>query len=348
MAERSRRRVLITGIAGVLASRLATRLAADDGVGYVAGVDLREPPEDLDGVEFIRADLRSPLVAKVVESTQVDTIVHLHVVATPRAAGGRARMKEHNIIGTMQLLGAAQRAPALRKVVVTSTTAVYGSSPNDPALFKESAAPDTGHPDGYGKDAVEVESYARAFGRRREDVTLTILRFAELVGPRVDTPLTRYLALPVVPTVLGYDPRLQLCHEDDAVAVLERAVHGDHHGTTNVAGSGIVYLSQAVRIAGRVPVPVTMPFAHGIASVVRRAQVDLGPEQLPLLMYGRVGDITRLRERFGYAPAYTTREALVDFLTRREVAPVLDPGRVARVERRLHALLARPAKETTP
>ncbi|MFX9946995.1 NAD-dependent dehydratase, partial [Acinetobacter baumannii] len=91
---------------------------------------------------------------------------------------------------------------------------------------------------GYAKDAVEVEGYARAFGRRRPDATLSILRFANFIGPGVDSPLTRYFALPVVPTVLGYDPRLQLVHIDDAATVLERATLGDYPGISNVAGPG--------------------------------------------------------------------------------------------------------------
>ena len=336
MAEEGGRRVLLTGLAGVLAGRLAARLEADEGVDYIAGVDLREPRHDLTRTEFVRADLRSPLVAKVVESTGVDTIVHLAVTATPRRAGGRARMKEHNVIGTMQLFGAGQKAPALRKVVVKSTTAVYGSSYADPALFREDAAPEVANQSGYGKDAADVEGYARAFGRRRGDVTLTILRFANFIGPTVETPLTSYLALPVVPTVLGFDPRLQLCHEFDAVEVLYRSVRGDRGGIYNVAGPGMVYLSQAIRLTGRVPMPVPLPFVNATAGLVRRTGgVDFSPEQLRLLMYGRVGDISRLRDRFGYEPAYSTKEALAAFIASGRAHPVIDRDTVARVERQM-------------
>ena len=112
----------------------------------------------------------------------------------------------------------------MRRVVVKSTTTVYGASPRDPALFTETMTPSDLPTSGYARDAVEIEGYVRGFARRRPDVVTTVLRFANLIGPRIDTVVTRYFALPVVPTVLGFDARLQLLHEEDALAVLERAV----------------------------------------------------------------------------------------------------------------------------
>jgi len=335
------RRVLITGIAGPLAGALAARLEADDRVEHIAGVDLQEPTVPLRRTEFVRADLRNSLVAKVVESTRVDTIVHLLITAEPRRVGGRSRMKELNVIGTMQLLAAAQKAPRVQRVIVKSTTAVYGSSSADPALFREDVAPG-GSRSGYSKDAVEVEGYARAFGRRRPDVALSILRFANFIGPDVSSPLTTFFEFGVAPQVMGFDPRLQLVHTDDAVAVLAAAALEDHPGTYNVAGPGILYLSQAVRLAGRPTVPVPAPAVHVLGNLLRqRGLLDLTPDQLTFLLYGRVADITRLRRRFAYEPRYSTREAFLEFLDSRGVQPLVDPATVARWEHDLGRALTR-------
>ena len=337
-----KKRVLITGIAGQLAGRLAARLEESDDIEYLAGLDLAEPTVALRRTEFVRADLRNPLVARIIDSTRVDTVVHLSLTAAPSSAGGRTRMKELNVIGTMQLLAAAQKASALRKVIVKSTTAVYGSNYADPALFREDVAPGQARRAGYSKDAVEVEGYARAFGRRRDDVTLTILRFANFIGPTVDSPLTSYLQLPIVPKVLGYDPRVQLCHEDDAVEVLVRAVAGRHPGIYNVAGPGIMYLSQALRLAGKPSFPVALPFVQTLSGSLRRTgRVDFSPDQLQFLLFGRVGDITRLRERFGYEPAYSTRSAFEDFLASGRIPPVLERETVQRWEQGLYDLITR-------
>jgi UDP-glucose 4-epimerase len=339
-------RVLITGIAGELAGQLARQLEADDRIEYIVGVDLTEPRHDLTRTEFVRADLRNPLVARILDSTRVDTLVHLSITAVPRMAGGRARMKEHNVIGTMQLLAAAQKAERLRKVITKSTTAVYGSGYSDPVLFREDMEPDESRRSGYAKDAVEVEGYARAFGRRRPDVAMTILRFANFIGPRVDSPLTRYFGLPVVPTVLGYDPRLQFCHEADAIAVLERVVLGDHPGIFNVAGPGIVYLSQAIRLAGKVPVPVPLPLAQLIASGVRRTgRLDFSPEQMRFLLFGRVGDISRLRTEISYEPQFSTRSAVEDFVGSKRIESLIDRDTAIRWERELYDFLTRKGQE---
>ena len=343
-----RQRVLITGISGELAGQLAARLEDDDRIEYIAGLDLHEPTHPLRRTEFVRADLRNPLVARIIDSTRVDTVVHLSLTAVPSSAGGRSRMKELNVIGTMQLLAAAQKASRLAKVIVKSTTAVYGSNYADPALFREDVAPGGAPRHGYSKDAVEVEGYARAFGRRRDDVVLTILRFANFIGPHINSPLTRYLALPVVPTVLGYDPRLQLCHEEDAVEVLRRAVVDDHAGIFNVAGPGILYLSQAVRMAGKVSVPVAMPFVRGLAQTLRRSgRVDFSPDQLQFLLFGRVGDISRLRRSFDYEPQFSTRAAFTDFLAQGRITPLIDRDTALRWEKGLHELLTRRSHSTT-
>src|SRR2546430_355210 len=239
-------RVMIAGVSRHLGAKLAQRLERDPEVEYVAGVDLEEPELDLERTEFIRADVRNPLIAKVLQATEVDTLVHLSIIATPTRVGGRSAMKEINVIGSLQLFAACQKAPKLRKVVMKSSTAVYGSSPKDPAVFSEGMRSREVPRRGYAKDSVEVERYARDFGRRRPDVSLSVLRFVNFMGSEIETPLTRYFSLPVIPTAIGFDPRIQFVHEDDAVEVLYRGVREDHPGIFNVTGDGVLLLSQAI------------------------------------------------------------------------------------------------------
>ena len=329
--------VLVTGVSRYLGTRLAATLAADPGIERVIGVDTVPPrPEalaQLGRTEFVRADIRNPLIAKVIAQAEVDTVVHMNVIATPLGAGGRTAMKEINVIGTMQLLAACQKAPSMRKLVVKSTTAVYGSSPRDPALFTEDAEPKSLPKSGYAKDAVEVEGYVRGFGRRRPDVTLSLLRFTNFIGPVIETPLTRDLSLPVVPTVLGFDPRIQLCHEDDGVEILRRCTIEDHPGIFNVGGSGVLLLSKAVRRAGRASIPVPAPAVTLVASLFRRAGlVDFSPEQMRYLEHGRVADVSRLEAEFGWSPR-STAEAMQSFVER---APrLLNPETVAAAVQRV-------------
>ncbi|HEX2057688.1 MAG TPA: NAD-dependent epimerase/dehydratase family protein [Actinomycetota bacterium] len=312
------KRVLITGVSRFLGLRLAKRLEDHDGVAAVVGVDLHEPPVPMRGLEFIRADISSPLIARVIEATKVDTVVHTNIGSTPARLGGRSRMKENNVIGTMQLLAAAQRADRVKKVVMKSSTAVYGSGPAEPSLIPEDHARRQVDLAGYGKDCAEAEQYARDFGRRRSDVDLVILRTQNVVGPTVQTSMTDYFSLPVIPTALGFDPRLQLLHEADAVEALALGALGDARGIFNIAGDGVVYLSKAIRMLGRVELPLLVPMARTTAGLLRRAGLlDFPTDQLKLIVYGRVVSTRRAREALGFEPQWTTEAALEDFRDRR-------------------------------
>jgi UDP-glucose 4-epimerase len=148
--------------------------------------------------------------------------------------------------------------------------------------------------------------------------------------------LTRYFALPFVPTVLGYDARVQLLHTDDALAILDRATIEDLPGVFNAGGDGVLMLSQAIRRAGHVPVPVLRQAIPGMARLFGGSRlVDFSPDQVRYLNYGRVVDTTRLKTTFGFTPKWTTAGAFDDFVTGSGLRRVLDAGRLVSVERRL-------------
>src|SRR5438105_2890829 len=339
-------RVLVTGISRYLGGKLAQDLEKDPEVDSIVGVDLDEPEVDLDRTEFVRADIRNPLVVKVLQTAEVDTVVHLNVVTTPTRVGGRTAMKDINVIGTMQLLAACQKAERIQKFVLKSTTAVYGADPRDPAVFTEAMQSRSVPRSGFTKDSVEIERYTRDFARRRPDVDVTILRYANFIGPDIETTLTRYFSLPVIPTAMGFDPRIQLVHEDDAVEALYRAVLQAHPGIYNVAGDGAMYLSQAVRLLGRPPLPLLLPLVTPVANALRRAGlVDFATDQLRFLLYGRVVDNDRLKKAFGFSPGFGTRAALEDFIRGRRIRQVLPRETVEQWERDLYTFLRRRSAE---
>jgi UDP-glucose 4-epimerase len=192
---------------------------------------------------------------------------------------------------------------------------------------------------GFARDSVDIEGYVRSFGRRRPDVGIAALRFTNFIGPRIDSLLTGFLRMPVVPTALGYDARVQLLHEDDALAVLVRATTGDFVGTVNVGGQGTLLLSQAIRRLGRIEAPLPWPALGSVGRVSRRfGFVDYSPEQMRFLNFGRVVDTTVLRTEFGLVPRYSTTEALADYA--RTVPPVISPRLVGSTSARLRAALS--------
>jgi UDP-glucose 4-epimerase len=353
------RRVLVTGAARSTGRRLVASLAAEPGIAQVIGVDVDLPAEpaptpDAGGrgrrgrtrrgatakVAFLAGGLRAPALLEVVRTAGIDTLVHLGVTAEPLAAGGRAAMKEQNVLGTMQLLAAAHHAPKLRRLVLKSTTAVYGSAPADPAVWTEDMPTDTPR-SGFGRDAIEVEDSVRSFQRRRPEVAVTVLRLANQVGPTVSNPLTRYFALPACPVVFGFDPRLQFLHEDDTQRVLRRAVLGPPvAGTFNVAGDGVMLLSQAIRIAGKPPLPIPEPLI-GLAAELLRRSLDFSPEQVRFLQFGRVADTSKAREQLGFTPQWSSLAAFEDFASR--LPRLLTEERVAEAQKAALAALERSA-----
>ena len=301
---------VVTGVSRYFGGKVADLLVGQPGVDRVIGVDVVPPPMPLES-EFIRADIRSPVLGRIMDDAGVDTVVHMGVIATPRQAGGRSVMKDINVIGTMQLLAACQRAESVRNLVVKSTAAVYGSGPRDPALITEEDLPRHPPTSGWAKDSAEVEHYVRSFGRRRSDVRIATLRFANIVGPGMRTGMTSYLAMPVVPTVLGFDPRLQFVHEDDAIEVTRRVVLQRSRGTYNIAGDGVVLLSQAIRMMNRMMVPLpsaVLPFAG--RSLARGAWADFSRDQIRYLTYGRALDTSAAANDLGFQARYSSEQAL--------------------------------------
>jgi UDP-glucose 4-epimerase len=267
--------------------------------------------------EFVRADIRNPFVAKVIRNGDVDTVVHAAAASFAPRSGGGAALKEINVLGAMQLFAACQKAPSVRRVVLKSTSEIYGSSPYDPVMFTEDSSSRRPFGEGFPKDSLDIEGYTRGLGRRRPDIAVTILRLANMIGPAMETTLSRYLAGPLVPTVLGRDARLQLLHEQDALGALERAVMAGKPGTFNIGASGVIMLSQAIRHA------------------------EINREQLDYLSYGRVMDTTRMEQELEYHPKWSTAEAFDDYVRGRALTPIIDPEWVRSIEGRAVAAVQR-------
>lgn len=308
------RRVLITGLGTFWGGRVAQAMEADPNVEVIIGVDTKEPRVRLERTEYVRTDENYSILSRIVRATGVDTIAHTFLVVDSTQMTSR-RMHEINVIGTMNLLAAAS-APGstVRTISVKSTALVYGSSAADPYLFRETdhrVAPARTRVE---RNLLEVESYVRDFSLDNPDIAMSVLRFSNVLGPDLETPLSRALRLPLVPKVAGYDPRFQLVHERDVVRAITFALTRGLRGTYNVAADGILPWSEIVAIAGRRSIP--MP-PVGVVSATwplrRLGLVDLPPEIVRLLTYGRGVD-NRAFKAAGFDYGFTTAGAVEAFL----------------------------------
>lgn len=314
-------RVLITGVSNPLGAEVARRLAPH--VPALFGCDVEDPVSALEEMDFVHADTRQSVIGKLVRQLRIDTVVHLAVVVdSPH--GGRST-HETNVIGTINVLaGCAGPSSPVRRLVVKSSQAVYGARPDYPSLLSEDMAGVTAPDSPTSGDLVELEQLAHDFALRNPACRVARMRLGFRISR--DTTLGRYLSLPLVPTFAGFDPRLQLLHEEDAAEAIARAAMGTQEGVFNVAGHGVVLLSQAIAIMGARPLPVLPPVGRWLSRMAIRSStgVDLPGHLAELLMHGSVVDCTRLRSEFVWNPVHDTR-AVMDGFALGQYEEVVEP-----------------------
>ena len=307
----SARRVLITGVSTFWGGRLAQALERDPAVEAIVGVSPDDPTCELDRTEFVRVGTQHALLRRIVRAAEIDTVVDTRLIVDGVSAPARTA-HENNVIGTMNILAACGGAESpVRKVVFKSSAHYYGSERDDPAFFTE--AMERPHPPrtALEKDVVEAERAVDAFAVRNPDVTVSVLRFVNALGPDLRTSHTTLLGLPAVPSILGFDPRYQFIHEDDIHGVLEHATRHRLSGTYNAAGDGVLALSEVASLLGKPLAPVLPPWGTGLAAhALRPLGARIPPEMLQQLRYGRGLDNRKLKAA-GYAFRATSREAVI-------------------------------------
>jgi UDP-glucose 4-epimerase len=205
----------------------------------------------------------------------------------------------------------------VRAIVIRGSAGIYGAEPNAPQFFGEDMTRLFPLRSRFQRDVAEIENYFETYSRRHPQITCTMLRYQPGIGPSLDTQVARYLSPPACPTYLGFDPRIQLVHEDDALEALVAAVRRPLRGAVNVAGRGTIALSRMIRRAGRTPLPVPAPLFGPVTGAARRVGIGAFSEDFGrLLRYGRAVDIGRLEREVGHRPRYTTVTALEDWVRR--------------------------------
>jgi UDP-glucose 4-epimerase len=317
------RRVLITGLAPFGGGRVAQALAADPSIDVIVGLDRHEPTVQLERTEYVRSDESYSILARIVKAARIDTIVHTFLVVDSTMMRART-MHEINVIGTMNLFAAAS-APgsSVRDVVVKSSTLVYGAHPKDPTWFSEETRRTMPPRSAVERSLVEVEGYVRDFAVDNPHVAVAMLRFSNVLGPDITTPLAKALELPVVPAMFGYDPRFQFVHETDVVRAILFALETRLQGVYNVAGDGMLPWSEVAAICGKRTAPLPPVGMNFLSRPLRRLGVDLPDEFLDLLRHGRGVDNRRLKQA-GFEYRFTSAGTVADFVESLRIRGIVD------------------------
>lgn len=309
------RSVAITGADSFLGRNLVGLLEEDDGYGRLVALDVRRPRTAGAKTRFYEVDLTHPGVdarlAEILLAEEVDTVVHLAFLSSPTAAEAWAHELES--AGTMHVLNACRQVPP-SKLLLWSQTALYGPHPSNPNHLSE-RHPLRGLRDSrFLADKIEAEREVTRFAAAHPETCVTILRLAPLLGPTVDNWVTRWLSRRFVPTLMGFDPLVQFLHEMDAVAAFKLALDRSAPGVFNVVGEGVLPISTVTKLAGRISVPVPAKVMHATRSLLWMVNLNEAPPQfVAFLRYLCVADGSDARRTLGFVPAFTTREAVVDF-----------------------------------
>lgn len=334
------RRILITGLSTYWGGRLAQLLEREREVETVLGVDTQDPRHELERTEFVRVDTDATLLRRIIRAAHIDTVVDTRLTADalPLPSG---RGHEINVVGTRNVLAAAAGPDTpVRKVVFKSSDLVYGSERDDPAFFTEDLTRSHRPRSAIEADVLQAEEAIAEFTAEHPSITVTVLRAASAIGGDLRTGRLSLLSLPVVPSILGFDPRWQFVHEDDVLGGLAHAVGHELPGVYNLAGDGVLALSEIASLLGKPLLPVLPPWGTVFAAVqLRRLGLRVPVETLRDLRHGRGLDNRRLKAH-GYHYAYTSREAVLKLRAHQRVRPLLGRGEDSyRYEREVEAFL---------
>jgi UDP-glucose 4-epimerase len=333
--------VLITGAGGYWGMRLAARLASVPDL-HVIGLDTTSPREGIKGLDFVQTDVRNPLLADFLREEKVDAVCHLAFIESDHRSEANFDL---NVMGTMKVFGACAAA-GVRKIVCRSSTAIYGARPDNPAFLSEDRTPAAKSHTGTVRDLVEIEAFCNGFRSQWPDIMLSVLRFPNIIGPTADTPMTRFLRSRLTPTLMGFDPLMQLIHEADVVEALWHSLCHDAAGVFNVAAEGVLPLSRLMALGGKSVSPPVFHLAaywgNPLLGAVGMPVSRVWPIELDYLRYPWVSDLCRMREDLDFTPAYSAISALREFTARRRLAHYTgDGGKSAQDEELLRDTIER-------
>jgi nucleoside-diphosphate-sugar epimerase len=302
--------VAVTGAARGLGHALAVTLAASARVKRVIAID--DHRGEATGVTWRVVDVRDPALAS--RLAEVDVLVHTDLDLAPES--DRSARRAFNVRGAQTVLTAAAAGRVSRVILITSAM-VYGASPDNPVPLPESAPLAADQDGSLVGDLLEIEELALRAPRVNPGTQITVVRPAALVGPSVDTFVTRHFEAPRLLTVKGSAPRWQFCHIDDLVSALELAVAGEVTGAFAVGCEGWLEQDKVEELSGLRGIELPPGLTFGTAQRLHRIGVTPAPAtDLRYVVYPWVVDCTTLRAA-GWQPGYDNEAALAELLDQR-------------------------------
>lgn len=298
--------VVITGVSGRLGQLLVRRLHRQEGT-VVIGIDRRTFHRRPKDVEHHRVDLRRKATEDIFRTRKVDAIYHLGLMHDPRQGAG-----EHftwNVVGTQRLFEFAQRYH-VPKVVLMSSADVYGPQSDNPAFLSEDAPLLAAQRFPQIRDLIAVDMLAQSYFWKMPELETVVLRPVHILGA-VRNAMSNYLRMARPPVLFGYDPMMQVIHEEDVVSAIVAAARPGLRGVYNVVGPPGLPLRRLVEETGKRPIELPHLLAPAIARQAWALRLlDIPAAELDWLRYAVTLDGSRGATQLGLQPRYSVRDAI--------------------------------------
>jgi len=303
-------KVAITGVAGYFGRKIMERLERNEEVEKVVGISRRKYDHSFSKLDYHRMDVRSDKLGELFAENEVDAVVHLAFVLNP--IHNKKEMRSIDIEGAKNVLEASERA-GVKKIIMTSSTTVYGTWPNSPVYTEES--PVKPHPTYYySRHKVEIEKVCNAFKEKNDNITLTIFRPCLVLGPTTEQFYAKLLNWPILPLVGGSNPEMQFIHEDDIGRAYEFFLMNSHEGVFNIVGEGTISWKEVIETAGKKAVKMPDSVLYPLLKALWGLHlVQIPPEILDFVKYPWVASGEKAKKA-GFVPQYSSKEALLSFL----------------------------------
>ncbi|MBI2339806.1 MAG: NAD-dependent epimerase/dehydratase family protein [Deltaproteobacteria bacterium] len=309
--------IVVTGTSGFKGSRIIKALEADNRYPSIVAIDARKPPPDTRKTRFYKLDLTETLadvkLAEILKNERCDTLVHCAFPITPPKNPSFAH--ELISIGTLYVITACAEA-RVRKVILASTTDVYGAFPTNPNFLQEDVHPPKGdRQSAFLADKIDAEKQGLKFAAKYPDRVVTILRACTILGPTIQSYKTNYLRRPFVTTIMGFDPLVQFIHEDDLIRSFMRTIEKDCPGIYNIVGDGVLPLSRVIKICGKMNLRLPQMGFKTMVQLMWMADISPAPaSHVNFLRYLCIADGAKAKKDLGFVPQFSTKEALLSFV----------------------------------
>lgn len=315
--------ILITGLSGFWGEFFASYLDEQDQYEKIIGIDSIPPKKKFKRVQFRTWNPIDESILKILEEEQIDAVCHLNFIPVKYHD---EKMFQRNVLGAMNLLSACARMK-IKKVLLKSSFVVYGAHEGHPNFITESSPKKKGR-FAYqeNNDLLEIDDYTTDFLSVHQGIQLAVLRFCSVIGPTVNTPMTKYLSYPMVPGLMGFDPLFQFLHETEVIRALAHTLESDFRGVVNIAPSDVLPLSKVHRLCGQRKIPILHPLAYSLSHLmdnIKQAKIRL--LEVDFLRYNCILDTRVMENELGFLPEKTGEEAVREFAAHRKQQKLFPP-----------------------